>query len=173
MALDTVRMRIPTSTNRQDTFSRVEWMHENPTKLPLVRRVPTLNMIHQSPKFPPPEKEKSGEKDSLTEKVRERVPVSVSSSTASLSDEDSNSDIPHQYHLVSTSQVDRSDSTINFSLDVADGIECHLEEVSRLKRSGHFPEAIKYFNANLEDHLGLPLILLECADLLVEQGYYY
>ena len=100
-------------------------------------------------------------------KVREQVPVSVSSSTASSSDEDSNSDIPHQYHLVSTSQVDQSDSTIHFSLDVADDIEGHLEEVSRLKRWGHFQDAIEYFTANLEYHLDLPLVLLECTDLLV------
>lgn len=167
MALDTVRASLPTSSNRQDTFSRFEWMHENQSKLPLVRRVPTL----QYSDGPSPEKDKS------TEKVRERVPVSVSSSPASSSDEDSDfefdgSGIAHQYQLVSASQVDQSDSTIHFSLDVADDIEGHLEEVSRLKRWGHFHEAIEYFTANLKHHLDLPLVLLGYADLLVEQGSY-
>lgn len=155
-----------------NTFSEVEWMHEYPSRLPLVRRVPTLNMTHQSPEISPPEKEKSTEKENSTEIVRERVPVSVSSSTASSSDEDSDSDIPHQYVLVSASQV-QSDSTIHFSLDVADDIEGHLEEVSRLKRWGHFQEAIGYFTANLEQHLDLSLVRLECIDLFLEQGSYH
>jgi hypothetical protein len=167
MALDTVQASLPTSSNRQDPFSRFEWMHENQTKLPLVRRVPTL----QYSEGPSPEKEKS------TGKVRERVPAAVSSSIASSSDEDiyfefGGSGIPHQYQVVSASQVDQSDSTIHFSLDVADDIEGHLEEVSRLKRWGHFHEAIEYFTANLKHHLDLPLVFLGYADLLVEQGSY-
>jgi hypothetical protein len=53
MALDKVHPRGPTSNNHQDTFSKVEWMHENPSRLPLVRRVPTLHVANQeSPKVP-------------------------------------------------------------------------------------------------------------------------
>jgi hypothetical protein len=161
MALDKVRPRGPTPSNRQDTFSKVEWMHENPSRLPLVRRVPTLNVVNQSPDVP------SGEKE---ETVRERVPVSASSSTTSSSDDSAFHD--SEFNNIPAFHLQTSDNTIHFSLDIADDIEGHLEEVSRLRRWGHFQEANEYFAETLEHHLDLPRVALEYADLLVDQGSY-
>lgn len=168
MALDKVRPRGPTPSNRQDTFSKVEWMHENPSRLPLVRRVPTLNVANQSPDVPLGEKE---------ETVRERVPVSASSSTTSSSDDSGSHDsafnnIPAGYENIPAFHLQTSDNTIHFSLDIAHDIEGHLEEVSRLRRWGHFKEATEYFAEALEHHLDLPRVALEYADLLVDQGSY-
>jgi hypothetical protein len=66
----------------------------------------------------------------------------------------------------------QNDVTLHFSLDIADDIEGLLEEFSRLKRLGHFTEALEYFDANLQTHLDLPLVAIEYADLLAEQGAY-
>ncbi|KAJ5606054.1 hypothetical protein N7510_008835 [Penicillium lagena] len=57
-------------------------------------------------------------------------------------------------------------------MDVVDDIEGQLEEVSRLKRWGHFNDALDYFRVNLEDHLDLPLVAIGYANLLLEQGSY-
>lgn len=165
MALEKVRQ---TPSNRQGTFSKVEWMHENPSRLPLVRRVPTLNVANQSPDVPLGEKE---------ETIRERVPVSASSSTTSASDDfvsyDANfNNLPAGYQSIPAFHLQTSDNTIHFSLDIADDIEGHLEEVSRLRRWGHFKEANEYFAEALEHHLDLPRVALEYADLLVDQGSY-
>ncbi|KAJ5159633.1 uncharacterized protein N7482_006637 [Penicillium canariense] len=163
------------SNNRQDTFSRIPWMHDQPSKLPVVRRVPTLGMAQQSAT---PASPKDNAKAQSTEKVRERVPASVSSSYASEAEDDSDSEVMDilddqlQIMLIPASAASCKDTSIHFLLDVADDIEGHLEEVSRLKRWGHFNEAIEYFAAHLEVHLDLPLVVLEYVDLLLEQGSY-
>ncbi|KAJ5797952.1 uncharacterized protein N7503_007248 [Penicillium pulvis] len=65
-----------------------------------------------------------------------------------------------------------TDSTLHFALDVADDIEGQLEELGRLRRWGHFKEALEYFESNLQQHVQLPMVTTEYANLLLEQGAY-
>jgi hypothetical protein len=74
--------------------------------------------------------------------------------------------------ILNFSSITKADTTINFVLDVVDDIESQLEEMGRLKRWGHFKEALEYFKLNLECHLDLPWVTIEYADLLLEQGAY-
>lgn len=66
----------------------------------------------------------------------------------------------------------KTDTTLHFVLDVADSIDDCLEELSCLKRWGHFKEAHKYFESNLKQHLDLPLVAIEYADLFLKQSAY-
>lgn len=77
---------------------------------------------------------------------------------------------PHEQATLNSSS--QKDATLHFDLDFADDIEGHLEELARLKRLGHFHDAVNYFAFNLKQHLSLPLVKIEYADLLQEQGAY-
>ena len=167
-----------TPRNRRGIFSGNEWTLESPSMMPVVRRAPTWSMAHEVSGVDSSEnqaKEKAGET------IFEKVPAQVSSSVASESDPESDDDSDsdgmvntfRQCNLIKGSPTDLCDTTTHFSLDVADDLETHLEEVSRLKRWGHFDAAIEYCAANLEHHSDLPLVVLAYADLLLEQGSYH
>lgn len=79
---------------------------------------------------------------------------------------------PHSHGQATLSSGSQKDVTLHFELDFADDIEEHLEELARLKRIGHFHDAADYFATNLQQHLNLPLVMIEYADLLQEQGAY-
>jgi hypothetical protein len=102
--------------------------------------------------------------------------VSASSSTTSSSEDSHFKDsdfniVPAGYQSIPAFHLETGDNTVHFSLDIAEDIG-HLEEVSRLRRWGLFKEANEYFTATLEHHLDLPRVVLEYADLLVDQGSY-
>ncbi|KAJ5817102.1 hypothetical protein N7447_009335 [Penicillium robsamsonii] len=78
----------------------------------------------------------------------------------------------HSHEQATLSSSSQKDVTLHFNLDFVDDIEGHLEELARLKRLGHFHDAVDYFNFNLQQHLNLPLVMIEYADLLQEQGAY-
>ncbi|KAJ5086834.1 hypothetical protein NUU61_008141 [Penicillium alfredii] len=65
---------------------------------------------------------------------------------------------------------DQKDVTLHFTMDIAEDIEGALEELARLKRLGHFKEAQEYVATHLDHHLNLPLVAIEYADLLRQQG---
>lgn len=66
--------------------------------------------------------------------------------------------------------VPQKDITLHFEMTIEDDVQGCLEELARLKRLGWFKEALEYFDLNLKVHLDLPLVTIEYADLLVEQG---
>jgi hypothetical protein len=64
------------------------------------------------------------------------------------------------------------DVTVHFHMDVAGDIGVLLEEFSRLKRLGGFQAAAHYFDENLRDFADVLPVVIEYADMLVEQGAY-
>lgn len=58
-------------------------------------------------------------------------------------------------------------------MTIEDDVQGCLEELARLKRLGWFQEALEYFDLNLKAQLDLPLVTIEYADLLVEQGAHH
>jgi hypothetical protein len=57
-------------------------------------------------------------------------------------------------------------------MDVTDDVGYLLEEFSRLKRLGDFPAAARYFDEHLRDFADVLPVVIEYADMLVEQGTY-
>lgn len=173
--------KAPIPGDRQATSpaaERTERAHKHALPHPLDRRVPPSDKRDHSPNFTWADKEKSRRKNAReAEDINLSSPPSPFSSVTYSSDEDSVSSSPGrvnlpQLHNISVSPENPSDNTIHFTLDVADDIESHLEELSRLKRWGHFKEATQYFGENLEHQLDLPLVFLQYSDLLIEQGAY-
>lgn len=166
-----------TPRNRRGRFSGKDWTLESPSMMPVVRRAPTWSIGHEISGV---DSSANQAKEKPGETVFGRV-AHVPSPAASKSDDGSDSDfdsdaignIFSRGHVVQHASTDLCDATTHFSLDVADDIEGHLEEVSRLKRWGHFADAIEYCAANLEHHSDLPLVVLAYADLLMEQGAYH
>ncbi|KAJ5116252.1 hypothetical protein N7456_000600 [Penicillium angulare] len=78
----------------------------------------------------------------------------------------------HDFQVMNLAAETQIDKTIHFAVNISDDIEGHCEELSRLKRWGHFSMALKYFEFNLQQHLDLPIVAIEYADLLSEQGCY-
>ncbi|KAL2860016.1 hypothetical protein BJX68DRAFT_260987 [Aspergillus pseudodeflectus] len=64
------------------------------------------------------------------------------------------------------------DVTVHFDMDVTDDVGCLLEEFSRLKRLGDFQAAAQYFDENLGGFTDVVPVVIEYADMLVEQGAY-
>ncbi|RFU35427.1 hypothetical protein B7463_g893, partial [Scytalidium lignicola] len=64
------------------------------------------------------------------------------------------------------------DTTVHLELDIEEDLETQLEEFSRLKRLGHFKAAEHYFQTNLHDYIDIPLVTVEYADMLFQQGAY-
>ena len=64
------------------------------------------------------------------------------------------------------------DVTVQFELDVEEDVLEELESFSRLKKLGHFQEANHLFEATLITHCDFFPVLVEYADLLLEQGRY-
>ncbi|KAL5000782.1 hypothetical protein BDV10DRAFT_192564 [Aspergillus recurvatus] len=66
----------------------------------------------------------------------------------------------------------KNDTTIHLDMEVADDLHGWMEEFSRLKRLGHFYAAEQYFDDNLRVFSDIPPVMIEYADMLVEQGAY-
>jgi hypothetical protein len=64
------------------------------------------------------------------------------------------------------------DITISLELDVEGDVESQLEEFSRLQRLGDFHAAEQYFQTNLDEYLNIPLVAVEYAEMLLQQGAY-
>ncbi|GLB09648.1 hypothetical protein AtubIFM57258_005574 [Aspergillus tubingensis] len=64
------------------------------------------------------------------------------------------------------------DTTIHYEMDIVEDVGILLEEFSRLKRLGHFQEAEQYFQDSLCAFMELSPVMIEFADMLVEQGSY-
>jgi hypothetical protein len=64
------------------------------------------------------------------------------------------------------------DVTLHFDMDVTDDVGYLLEEFSRLKRLGNFQAAALYFDEHLRDFDDVLPVVIEYADMLVEQGAY-
>ncbi|KAK4868046.1 hypothetical protein LT330_007244 [Penicillium expansum] len=81
-------------------------------------------------------------------------------------------ELPDNAQILKFASKTKTDTTLHFVLNIVDDIEGQLEELGRLKRWGHFKEALEYFESNLEQHIDLPMVKIEYADLLLEQGAY-
>ncbi|KAJ5288707.1 hypothetical protein N7478_001737 [Penicillium angulare] len=79
---------------------------------------------------------------------------------------------PHDFQVIDLAAKTQIDKTIQFAVDISEDIEGHCEELSRLKRWGYFSMALEYFESNLQQHLDLPMVAIEYADLLSGQGSY-
>ncbi|KAL4970499.1 uncharacterized protein BDV14DRAFT_195186 [Aspergillus stella-maris] len=66
----------------------------------------------------------------------------------------------------------QQDMTIHFDMDVAEDVDSLLEEFSRLKRLGDFCSAEQHFRDYLEIYADMLPVIIEYADMLVEQGSY-
>ncbi|RAH48741.1 uncharacterized protein BO95DRAFT_490166 [Aspergillus brunneoviolaceus CBS 621.78] len=64
------------------------------------------------------------------------------------------------------------DITIHYELDVVDDVPSLLEEFARLKRLGRFEVAEEFFEKSLAEFASLLPVLLEYADMRIEQGLY-
>jgi hypothetical protein len=64
------------------------------------------------------------------------------------------------------------DITVHLTLDTEEDIESHLERFSRQKRLGQFKDAEQYFSAHLQNHISLPPVFMDYADMLLRQGSY-
>ncbi|KAI0002303.1 hypothetical protein F4779DRAFT_604030 [Xylariaceae sp. FL0662B] len=64
------------------------------------------------------------------------------------------------------------DLTVHLDLDIQDDLEELTDELSRLCRLGHFNTAKQFFAANLQQHLDKPYVLIQYADVLLQQGDY-
>ncbi|XXG98476.1 hypothetical protein Hte_004800 [Hypoxylon texense] len=65
-----------------------------------------------------------------------------------------------------------SDLTVHLKMPVQEDLEEVMEEFCRLQRLGDFTSATQFFRDNLQDHLDKPYILIEYAEMLLEQGDY-
>lgn len=65
---------------------------------------------------------------------------------------------------------DSGDLTVRLTMDVEEDLEHQLDEMSRLSRLGHFSEAKEFFGENLQRRIDNPYILVQYADLLLQQG---
>ncbi|KAJ0414172.1 hypothetical protein BJY00DRAFT_305776 [Aspergillus carlsbadensis] len=64
------------------------------------------------------------------------------------------------------------DVTVHFDMNATADVGVLLEQFSRLKRLGHFQAASQYFDDNLRDFTEVLPVIIEYADMLVEQGAY-
>lgn len=64
------------------------------------------------------------------------------------------------------------DLTVHLDFDIEEDLEEDFEELSHLSRIGHFTEARQFFDENLELHMGRPYVLVQYADMLLQQGDY-
>ncbi|KAI1806232.1 hypothetical protein F4811DRAFT_569355 [Daldinia bambusicola] len=65
-----------------------------------------------------------------------------------------------------------TDLTVHLKLSAQEDIDESLEEFCRMWRMGDFVSAKRFFAENLQDHLDEPDILIEYAEMLLEQGDY-
>ncbi|KAI1470662.1 uncharacterized protein F4812DRAFT_274274 [Daldinia caldariorum] len=65
-----------------------------------------------------------------------------------------------------------TDLTVHLKLSVQEDIDEILEEFCRIWRMGDFVSAKQFFAENLQDHLDKPDVLVEYAEMLLEQGDY-
>ncbi|KAK7981532.1 hypothetical protein PG988_003770 [Apiospora saccharicola] len=66
-----------------------------------------------------------------------------------------------------------SDITIHLKLPLQEeGLDEQIEEFCRLRRLGDFASAKRFFAQNLEDHHDNPYLLVQYAEMLLEQGDY-
>ncbi|KAI0111353.1 hypothetical protein F4814DRAFT_460639 [Daldinia grandis] len=62
--------------------------------------------------------------------------------------------------------------TVHLKMPVQEDLDECLEEFCRLRRLGDFVSARRFFAENLQDHFSKPYILVEYAEMLLEQGDY-
>ncbi|KAL4921487.1 hypothetical protein BDW62DRAFT_174768 [Aspergillus aurantiobrunneus] len=66
----------------------------------------------------------------------------------------------------------KQNMTMHFEMQVAEDVDALLEEFSRLKKLGDFHSAEQYFHENLDLYANLLPVVIEYADMLLEQGSY-
>lgn len=76
--------------------------------------------------------------------------------------------------IINADTATQKDATLDFTVDIVQDVERHLEELARMRRLGDFNSALGYFtDVGLDDLLGVSsLVIIEYADLLQEQGAY-
>ncbi|ORY69651.1 uncharacterized protein BCR38DRAFT_89613 [Pseudomassariella vexata] len=62
--------------------------------------------------------------------------------------------------------------TVHLDMDVEHDLDGSLEEFARLIRLGNFAAAKEFFADNLEEHMDKPYVLVQYAEMLLEQGDY-
>ncbi|KAJ2972416.1 hypothetical protein NUW58_g9190 [Xylaria curta] len=62
------------------------------------------------------------------------------------------------------------DMTLHLEFDLQEDIEDQIEELVRLSRLGHFAVAKQIFHDSFKQHLQNPYLLVQYADLLLQQG---
>jgi hypothetical protein len=85
----------------------------------------------------------------------------------------------HHPHPLTTRKIDgvynsfqSNDLTVHLDLDIQDDLDDSLEEFSRLCRVGDFVTASRFFAENLQSYLDNPYVLVQYAEMLVQQGEY-
>ncbi|GLA36229.1 hypothetical protein AnigIFM63309_002147 [Aspergillus niger] len=81
-------------------------------------------------------------------------------------------DGPHNDGSTIWTPSSTKDTTIHYEMDIVEDVGSLLEEFSRLKRLGHFQEAEQYFQDFLSAFMELSPVIIEFADMLIEQGSY-
>ncbi|QKX54154.1 uncharacterized protein TRUGW13939_01238 [Talaromyces rugulosus] len=107
--------------------------------------------------------------------VRNDSPISLveRSRRSSISEYSSSNDglrIQDFEAVLATSKT--KDVTVHVELSIAEDLDGLLETFCRLKRLGHFLAAEQYFKENLQRYLEVPPVMIEYADMLLEQGNY-
>ncbi|KAI1405226.1 hypothetical protein F4819DRAFT_444503 [Hypoxylon fuscum] len=65
-----------------------------------------------------------------------------------------------------------ADITVHLKMSLREDLDEILEEFCRLQRLGNFASARQLFAENLQEHIDKPYILIEYAEMLLEQGDY-
>jgi hypothetical protein len=110
-----------------------------------------------------------------TPPVRNKSPISLveRSSRSSTSEYSSSNDglrIQDFEAVLAPSKT--KDVTVHVELSIVEDLDGLLETFCCLKRLGHFLAAEQYFKENLQRYLEVPPVMIEYADMLLEQGNY-